>query len=160
LDALNLGPRKKPFVILDDSLPRILRNLPLTAGPAANTFSLTRLKPTGGEVETQGEGESESESSNREAPAQPISFQEAIDRTPREFYEAMKQDLDECATALEKLERTNRPRRGGRPRRLSVDPPRLSSIRKALQECRDEVELILDEKRAQDGIGNGTDLGP
>lgn len=149
-DPANLNPRKRPFALLDNALPAALRAAAVTAGAGPQVFSLDRISDAR-RAEESGEAADDA-AADAAGDHKTLTLDEAVARTPRKFYEELKQDLDGLSTALRKLEQTNAAPKTGRkrPRRLSADPPRFVNLRKAVEEMRLLVEPLLEEKRAAD----------
>jgi type VI secretion system protein ImpA len=143
IDEGDLGSREGPFVFLNNTLPLLIRQVPLTAGTSEPRYSYLHWQES---REVQNAGLKDQKAMKALADAgkiTPQQWDDALAQTPRRFCEELFQALSGSTSAFRDFEE-------GTDRHFGREAPSLLSIRKALEECRRLLEPIVAAKRTQE----------
>lgn len=143
IDGGDLDYRASPldFLNQDKSLPRVIRELPLTRGGKGQGFSYLRWHESR-QVDNQASKDPEKlQILIDEGKITGEQFNEAVNQTPRAFYESLNADLEAAWNAHKALNQVLDARFGDQA-------PSLVNIRKAMEEVRRVLVPILSSKRA------------
>jgi type VI secretion system protein ImpA len=146
----DLEPRAGPFEFLnqDKLLPFLIRSVPLTAGLGEEDYSFLRYQESRATDNAVRKDPEQLSVLTAEGKITSEQFDKAVAQTSLAFYEGLVEDLRECIAAFTALDRDN-------DRRFGREAPSLVGLRKALDDCRNLIESILQDKRAQQPDADG-----
>jgi type VI secretion system protein ImpA len=124
-------------------LPLLIRSIPLTDVYGDKRYSFLRYQESRA-TSNLGKRDSEAmEALIAEGKITGEQFDEAVDQTPRQFYEALHADLAEAQDACKALDQAL-------DARFGRDAPSLGNIRRAFEDCRKLIDPILARKRQEE----------
>lgn len=138
----DLGWRASPidFLNTDKVLPLLIRSMPLTDVWGEKRYSFLRWEESRATDNAGRKNPEALEALIAEGKITGEQFDEAVQQTPRKFYEALVADVIGAQEALKSLE-------AALDARFGRNGPSVSSIRKALDDVRRTVEPVLKRKR-------------
>jgi type VI secretion system protein ImpA len=139
----DLESRSGPFTFLNGVLPTVVRTTRLTEGPAEGPYSFLRWQESRATDNVGLKNPELMDALIAEGKITSKQFDDEVALTPRAFYEALDDDLRECAAALQDLDRSN-------DQHFGRDAPSLVGLRKALDDLRSPLLPILQAKREQE----------
>jgi len=140
IDDGDLDSRSGPFVFLDSVVAPLIRTIPLTKGFNDENYSFFKWQEARNTDNVGLRNQEAMDALIAEGKITGQQFEDAVAQTPRAFYETTFQDLLACIETLRALD-------DSMDQRFGRESPGVGSVRKALNECRDALEPILNEKR-------------
>ncbi|MHC5540980.1 type VI secretion system protein TssA, partial [Singulisphaera rosea] len=141
IDDGDLESRGSPYELLNRVLPTMIRSVPMTSGFGEEQYSYYRYQESRATDNVGLKNPELMETLISEGKITSRQFDEAVSQSPRRFYEALAEDLKECAESLKALD-------DSLDQRFGRQSPGLSHIRKAIEDCRVLLGPILTAKRA------------
>ena len=123
-----------------------IARMPITGGRSYGPFSLADYRQAI-EIERIDDAQKRARRLEQPGAVSRQMFDVAVAETPPEFVDNLLEDMAACLDAFERLGWVLEQKCGKDERGFSLAPPS-SSIRKALQDCRDEVEKIYQRRPA------------
>lgn len=145
IDDGDLESRFGPFVFLDNTMPPLIRGIPLTAAFGEKQYSYFRWKESRATDNAGLKNPELMDTLIAEGKLTSKQFDEAVMQTPRRFYETLSDDLAQCLAAYQELD-------ASLDERFGRNAPGLVNVRKALEDCRTVLEPIVRAKRASEPL--------
>ena len=139
----DLEAREGPFVFLNDLLPMLIRQVPLTSGSGGLRYSFLHWRESRA---TQNAGLKDPKllkAMEGEGKVTPKQWDDEVAQSPRRFFEGLYESLQRTRDAFKEFDE-------GTDRHFGRAAPGLGNIREALEDCRKLIEPILDAKRKQE----------
>ncbi|WP_406695976.1 type VI secretion system protein TssA [Singulisphaera sp. Ch08] len=141
IDDGDLESRSGPFIFLESVVAPLIRSLPLTRGFGDERYSYYRWQESRATDNAGLKSQDAMDALIAEGKITGQQFDDAVAQTPKQFYVTLVEDLRGCIDALKALD-------DSMDQRLGRDSPGVVSVRKALTECRNVLEPILNQKRS------------
>lgn len=141
IDDGDLESRSGPFIFLESVVAPLIRSLPLTRGFGDERYSYYRWQESRATDNAGLKSQEAMEALIAEGKITGQQFDDAVAQTPKSFYETLVEDLRGSIDALKALD-------DSMDQRLGRDSPGVVSVRKALTDCRNVLEPILNLKRS------------
>jgi type VI secretion system protein ImpA len=139
----DLEGREGPFVFLNQLLPLLIHQIPLTQGLGGVRYSFLHWKESRA---TQNAGLKDTNLAKAMADAGKITpklWDDEVAQSPRKYYEELNGSLERTRDAFKEFDE-------GTDRHFGRAAPGLGNIREALEDCRKLIGPILDAKRKQE----------
>jgi type VI secretion system protein ImpA len=139
----DLEAREGPFVFLNDLLPLLIRQVPLTSGVGDVRYSLLHWKESRATQNAGAKDPKLAKAMEDAGKVTPKQWDDEVAQSPRKFYEGLNESLERTRDAFKDFDE-------GTDRHFGRAAPGLGNIREALEECRKLIGPILDTKRKQE----------
>ncbi|SIO61712.1 type VI secretion system protein ImpA [Singulisphaera sp. GP187] len=141
IDDGDLESRSGPFIFLESVVAPLIRSLPLCRGFGDERYSYYRWQESRATDNAGLKSQDAMDALIAEGKITGQQFDDAVAQTPKSFYETLVEDLRGSIDALKALD-------DSMDQRLGRDSPGVVSVRKALTDCRNVLEPILNLKRS------------
>jgi type VI secretion system protein ImpA len=139
----DLESREGPFVFLNELLPMLIRQIPLTSGMGDVRYSYLHWMESRATQNAGAKDPKLAKAMEDAGKVTPKQWDDDVAQSPRKFYEGLNESLERARVAFKDFDE-------GTDRHFGRAAPGLGNIREALEDCRKLIGLILDTKRKQE----------